>query len=62
MTKGRHAINKSYIHYYKIQPDGTKRYLYSVPNKQVRGKYAVHEEREPTVRVRLRRLINENKV
>lgn len=48
------AINKTYIHYYNIKVDGTKEYLYSVLNKQVRGKFAIHEESEHLTRIRLK--------
>lgn len=49
----KHTINKTYMHFYKIQPNGKMNYLYSILNKQVRGKYALHEELEVFHRVRI---------
>lgn len=48
-----HAINKTYMHFYNIQPNGKMNYLYSIPNKQVRGKYAIYEELEFFHRIKI---------
>lgn len=56
------AVNKTYIHYFKLKPNGTKEYLYSVTNKQVRGKYALHEEREHSTKLRISSKVNDHKL
>ncbi len=58
----KHVINKTYMHFYKIKPNGKMDYLYSIPNKQVRGKYAVHEERERYPRIRITKKLGEKNV